>query len=117
MKEELQGKLLEILTSIQTATGKAADFAMAELPDIAQQYIAYGRVFETVWTVFFFTAMCVFVALVIFLIKKDEHEAAIIPGALFFVSAILFLGSLKDTVMVWFAPKVWLLKEIGNLLK
>lgn len=117
MKEELQGKLLEILTSIQTATGKAADFAMAELPDIAQQYIAYGRVFETAWTVFFLTTMCIFVALVIFLIKKEEHEAALIPGALFFVSTILFLGSLKDTVMVWFAPKVWLLKEIGNLLK
>ena len=43
MKEELQGKLVDILTSIQTAAGKASDFAMDELPGIAQEYVAFGR--------------------------------------------------------------------------
>ena len=43
MKEELNGKLVEILTSIQTAAGKASDFALEQLPDIAQSYVMYGR--------------------------------------------------------------------------
>lgn len=44
MKEELQSKLVEILGSIQTAAGKAGDFAMTQLPDIAQSYVVYGRI-------------------------------------------------------------------------
>jgi hypothetical protein len=51
MKEELQGKLVEILTSIQTATGKASDFAMSQLPDVAQSYVGYGRALYTVGVV------------------------------------------------------------------
>lgn len=40
MKEELQGKLVEILASIQSGVGQAKDFALVQLPDIAQSYVA-----------------------------------------------------------------------------
>lgn len=48
MKEELNTKLVEILTSIQTAAGKASDFALDQLPDIAQSYVLYGRAVSVV---------------------------------------------------------------------
>lgn len=35
MKDELQLKLVEILTAIQVGVGKSADFALEQLPDIA----------------------------------------------------------------------------------
>jgi hypothetical protein len=44
MNEQLQVQMASILASIQEATGKASDFAMGQLPDIAQQYLTYGRV-------------------------------------------------------------------------
>ena len=52
MKEELNSKLVEILTSIQTAAGKASDFALEQLPDIAQSYVLYGRAISLMTLVF-----------------------------------------------------------------
>jgi hypothetical protein len=49
MKEELQGKLVEILTQIQSTVGQAKDFTLQQLPDIAQSYIYYGVVSSVVW--------------------------------------------------------------------
>lgn len=38
-----------------------------------------------------------------------------------FISAILFggmfLATLKDTIMVWFAPKIFIIEHIVNLIK
>ena len=48
MKDALQLKMVEILTAIQSAVGKSADFALEQLPDIAQQYVLYGRVWSTI---------------------------------------------------------------------
>ena len=44
MKDELQLKLTEILTAIQVGVSKTADFTLEQLPDIAQQYLLYGKV-------------------------------------------------------------------------
>jgi hypothetical protein len=118
MKEELQGKLVEILTSIQTAAGKASDFAMAELPDIAVQYIAYGRAYETAWMVLTLLAFAAGAGLLAWLImKKDDPEPVV---WMFFADvglAALVLWQVKLTMLAWLAPKVWLLKEVARMLK
>ena len=44
MNSELQTQLASILAAIQRATSASADFALTHLPDIAQQYVMYGRV-------------------------------------------------------------------------
>jgi hypothetical protein len=124
MKEELQGKLVEILTSIQTAAGKASDFAMAELPDIAQSYIAYGR---AVYTAGFVIGLILLVAIAYVGWRVHKHESrrsyydafnVFFPtgmaGAV--VSGIMAI-SFGPLMLVWFAPKVWLLKEIAGMLK
>lgn len=129
MKEELQSKLVEILASIQTATGKAADFAGDQLPDIAQSYIFIGRVYET----YFFLGFLIFGVFSIFwtlkfgfLNKKalvcgrwtDFRMASAVFGT---CSAFLFLFfasiNLGSFLLVWMAPKVWLLKEVVGLIK
>lgn len=38
----LQDKLVEIITQLQSAVKTGADFAIEQLPDIAQQYVVYG---------------------------------------------------------------------------
>jgi hypothetical protein len=128
MKEELQGKLVEILTSIQTAAGRASDFAMAELPDIAQSYVAFGRVYETLMvSVCTLVMVGIAVATVKFFRLALRPEGVLddmpAPFAFFFgglaavIPAILLAVHLQPFLLVWFAPKVWLLKEIAGMLK
>jgi hypothetical protein len=128
MKEELQSKLVEILTSIQTAAGKASDFAMEQLPDIAQSYIVYGRVANTLGV-----ALCaVFVlagALCLWRAYKEGRKTrgeysdglcfGLCMGGIVSVTTGTVAGSavVPSTLLVWFAPKVWLLKEIAGMLK
>ena len=139
MKDELQTKLLEILTAIQTNTGKAiatgtelagkaGDFALEQLPDIAQSYVAFARAWETFGAVLWW-GFCV--ASVYLLIKAcksttwvDCHgEWADGRITLAVASSIGFLMSLigavkftKAALFVWFAPKVWLIQELAKLI-
>lgn len=128
MKEELQGKLVEILTSIQAAAGKAGDIAAAQLPEIAQQYVAFARAYHTLWVVLMAGAL-VGIGIATLrahrLASRPEGAFGGMPPGLAFmfggIAAVLpftiFMDSMKPALMVWFAPKVWLLKEIATLLK
>ncbi len=51
MKQELQDQLVGILSSISNTVGQAKDFALAQLPDIAQSYVLYGRISLTLYVV------------------------------------------------------------------
>ena len=120
MKEELQGKLVEILTSIQTAAGKASDFAMEQLPDIALQYVMYGRAINTLYVIVGLVLLAVLLWLLPRAVKAiNEAEVWPIPVYMFGGStcAAILLSSIGPAMLVWFAPKVWLLKEIAGLLK
>lgn len=141
MKDELQLKLVEILTSIQTAAGKASDFALEQLPDIAQSYVAYGRVLYTSGLFFTFLMIVAGIVLAYLGIKKqsdvekqfkEEHGPKARMGyfdkydgfAHFFPAGVLALIGvtgfglvLPGAFLVWISPKVWLLKEIASLLK
>lgn len=159
MKEELQGKLVEILTSMQTAAGKASDFAMEQLPDIAQSYVVYGRISLSVAMAVALLLAVAALALVLLGVGRDmegdrafaqakadnksalesetDRIAAIeikyagiyrekfVDGVSFrFAAAVVSVPAFcglavvsSPFFMVWFAPKVWLLKEIAGMLK
>lgn len=130
MEEQLQAKLVEILSSIQNAAKVSGDFALEQLPDIAQQYVLYGRVVLNFYVLL--SLLTVFVGIGIgFLTYKhikqyDELEEAN-PfytifggiGCLIFtlVGLVETVQHLSSLVMVWAAPKVWLLVELGKLWK
>lgn len=42
MNDQLQAQLSQILAQIMVSVGEVKDFSVAQLPDIAQQYITYG---------------------------------------------------------------------------
>lgn len=117
MKAELNDKLVEILTSIQVATGKAADFAIEQLPDIAVSYIAYGRALYSIVMLFGLVAMCLSVW-GWFRYSKNGQDVHFALGLFCGVIGLAaFVTNLSSALMVWFAPKVWLLKEIANLVR
>lgn len=134
MEDELQGKLVEILASIQSATGKAADFTMGQLPDIAQQYVAYGMVLHTTQlaiSVAIFAFGVVLATRFGFMNTKAVHRggfqdgdwhggrvvAAIAGSISALVGLIATINTTQSAALVWFAPKVWLIKELAQLVK
>lgn len=132
MKEELQGKLVEILSSIQQATGKASDFAISQLPDIAQSYITYARISSVVFFILFFSISFLLGFIAWYAYKKPwnsseyswesrkkRSDSNYLVMFMSLASSIIFMiiAFVKLNLMVWFAPKVWLIKEIATLIK
>lgn len=125
MKEEMQDKLVEIMTSIQAAVGKAADFAVEQLPDIAQSYIMYGIAWNTAALIILaaLSALsCVMIYRGVLAFKRDEYSYSgtvlvLLGGFGAATFGGLFVAQLQTTLLVWFAPKVWLIKELATLIK
>lgn len=124
MNEQLQSKLVEVIAAIQSGVGKSADFALTQLPDIAQQYVTYGRA----WSIVSILLCVVVLGLYYALVRRaacysgtDGGELVIASAALgaplaVLVAIYLFL-SIKTAAIVWAAPKVWLIQELAGLLK
>ena len=121
MKKELQDKLVEILTSIQTAAGKASDFAMEQLPDIAQQYVTYGRVSLTLFVLIGAVMSIAASVLAVRAARSRDPEVVFVNGmGVIFIGlpgVLIFGHTISDMLMVWVAPKVWLLKEIAGMIR
>lgn len=123
MNEQLQAKLVEILAGIQSATKAAGDFALEQLPDIAQQYVMYGRVSSLIWVALGLAVSfgLGYVTRRVWIWAVDDRcggePFAILPALATLLSIVLTCGSIQTAALVWFAPKVWLLKEIAGLIK
>lgn len=125
MNEQLQNKAVEILTAMQTATEKAGSFATEQLPDIAQSYIVYGRASTSLYMVLALLCFMCVGLLIKFTYTRSKGKDFIMEEWLgtWILSLILLsvgtglLAHLNDFLLVWFAPKVWLIKELATLLK
>jgi hypothetical protein len=119
MNEELQSRITDILTALQNATSKAADFAGEQLPDTAQSYIMYGRVSATVWLALSIAALWVIWRRVAPKVEKDADAGAglLIGCALSIAPSVVFIEGLQRAMMAWCAPKVWLLLQIKDMIK
>lgn len=127
MNEQLQTQLAEILATLRAGIMAAGDFAMAQLPDIAQQYVAWGRVYETLVLIAFVTlfVMALYVALRLGYCNRtgvvngcwsEQRAFCAIAGTIASVTTgLIILLRLGGFLLVWFAPKVWLLKELATL--
>ena len=131
MNSELQTQLASVLAAIQRATSASADFALTQLPDIAQQYVMYGRV-SSLWTT---TALLAAAAAMLYVSRwayknpwyedeiyradrKQRAEGNLV--VIFFTAAmgtaLLLIAVTTINWMVWVAPKVWLLRELARMV-
>ena len=132
MKEELQLKLVEVIDAIQTTASKAGEFALTQLPQIAQEYVVYGRGKTAVESGLFLLLGIIFLSAAIWAFRKpwnssqyisdegklrsDSNLATMYFGAWLGVLSVVFAFATFD-YLVWFAPKVWLIKALSNLVK
>ena len=139
MQAELLARADAIFEAVGASVSKATDMAIEggkyvakEVPEIAFQYVAYGRAMETLFIVLAFTFLIVaYHVSMKYGFKntqnvKDMEEGmwgasrivACCAGAgSFVIGFIMLCVNAKDFVLVWFAPKVWLLLELVRLIK
>jgi hypothetical protein len=128
----LTDKMVEIISSIQSATKSAGDFALSQLPDLAQSYVRYGRVKTAVLCgmLMLFAIICISVFTWAYRNPWNPNEywrergdlrgeANIVVMVLSLIGAVAFfiISITSFDFLVWFAPKVWLLKELAALVK
>jgi hypothetical protein len=127
MNEQLQAQITQILSQIMVSVGEVKDFSVAQLPDIAQQYITYGLWSNAFQAVFLGLVVIVCIGLGWSIIKysiknednKDEEGlffAISIPGAFGIIAFFIFINKIHHLIMILTAPKVWFLLELKNLL-
>jgi hypothetical protein len=120
MNNELQNQLTTILGDISATVTQAKDFSLEHLPEVASQYIAFGKVY---WTLALFGSV-VMVALCAMLCVQsirsqsyDEFGRPLLAAILGVFGGVALCVSLYYAALVWFAPKIYLLDGIARLLK
>ena len=122
MNDQLQAQLAQIFAQIMTSVGEVKDFSLAELPDIAQQYINYGIWKTGITSALLLVLLIVSAFIITFGIKlcRNSEEAGIpitmISFSVGLFSLIGFITSLHSFILAMTAPKVWFILEIKNLL-
>lgn len=132
IQEQLLSRADAIFASIAEAVGQAKGIAVEQLPDIAYQYIAFNRAYLTFVVVM---SVAIWVSFQVFCIrwankacldnyhdKGHWNESQGIPYSLgtftlTFLCGMFFLANIKDFFMVWFAPKIFLIEHLVNLVK
>lgn len=129
MNEQLQEKLVEILSQIQQGVQQAGSFALEQLPDIAQQYVLWGRVSNIVTCslLLILSLSCFYICFkactkpwygVYYGVERVSDSCWSVRWLSCSIGLIFFTIFIAEiNLMVWLAPKVWLIKEIATLIK
>ncbi len=115
--EELLKRADTIGAWLQGKIDPAVDFATQQAVDIAQQYVMFGMAYQT-----FISVGCILVFIASIWLAKKFWEVT--RGHILVLTAVVgvwawvcFCTTIRDTLLVWFAPKVWLLTQLAELVK
>lgn len=125
MQEELLSRADSIFATMKEAAMAAKDFAMDQLPEIVQQLILFERVYLTCIVLAPIILLPLFVALWFKTSNTDSYKSeailfgagTIMLGASSLIAFISMLVNFKSFLMVWFAPKIYLIHYLTELLK
>ena len=123
MNDQLQTQLANILTSISTGIQATGSFVLEQLPDVAQQALVYGRITNTIGLVVALILLVVTISYIRWVrrLSYNDYGPRDVPiilammGAL--ITTIALGAAVPATVLVWFAPKLWLLQQFSQLVK
>lgn len=130
MEKQLQLQLAEILKQIATTVSVVKDFSVAQLPDVAQQYIHYGFFTGILWVVITIAILVIAVigiGSIVHEMPEVDDVGPVVGEIAFFCMLVLFficIGSLislysaiQNLILNVTAPKVWLILELRKLIQ
>lgn len=124
MDPELSKQLQQLLAALLQNTQDAAIWAKAEIPLLVQEKIAFGRAWNT--------SMLVISTLLLLVCyhgfnrwrAHKFHDSDNKALACFFgvvvpavVASIMFLVSLRFTLLAWFAPRIYILEWLIDMVR
>lgn len=117
MQNEMLSRADAIFAWVSEAAKSTGEFAKEQAPDIAMQFIAYGRFTSTTGVIagVLFCVLAVYIAIKYF---KESEGLSLLVAGLPALPGVLFISfNFKAFAMSWFAPKLYLITEIVKLLK
>lgn len=101
--------------------GKVADAAYLQAVDIATQYIHFGMAINTLLILISLIAIGISIWAFTRVFKVQHPDAqgglACLSIIIFAFGAVVFAVNIRDTLLVYFAPKIWIMKELAELAK
>ncbi len=130
MDDATKQELTRFLTTINGAMESGVDLAWEQAPLIAQEIVLYGRITNTLGSVVMLLISSFFLIVVLAFNRKywntdvpEKDADYVIWGTLFCIgaailsSAILVIEFLPATAMAWFAPRLYVVMYVADLLK
>lgn len=122
MTEELQKKLVEIITKAQEVGHDAFIFTKEQVPDVLHQLVVYHLASKVFWSLLGLVLLAPFFFLMRYVIKhnKDEEPWGLLLGFSFLLAvagALSFLWNVDDVLKIWLAPKVFLLEYARDFIR
>jgi len=132
LQTELLNKADVILGYVGNTVNAAVEFTKEQVPDIAYQFITFNRAYLSFIELASAVVLGIGLWLVInvatrntygFAVEKyrgwhDARTCALLFGGLLvFCSFLVFAINLKSFLLVWFAPKLFLIVSLSQLLK
>jgi len=129
VKEELQTRLLSSLDKVQEYIEATEEFVAEQAPLVAQEIILAGRITHCWFLFLAIIAIGIGIWIARICVKEnnkipeDRHnDGAWIAGSIVSIVAALGVCAVFSATMVpqivnvWFAPRLYLIQEIGKLL-
>ena len=123
MNDQLQIQLANILASISTGIQATGSFVLEQLPDVAQQAVVYGRITNTIGLVVALILLVVTISHIRWARRLTYNDYGRRDGPItlavvgVFLTTTALYAAVPATVLVWFAPKLWLLQQFSQLVK
>lgn len=117
---------IDAVADVATEAGK---IAYKEAIDLAMQYVAFGRFYQTtiiIMAIAFFVLFAYSTYKSYVWSNRDEVDVNANPTPIFAtigsvigcgISFIVLMANIKETVLVWAAPKIWIGIKLAELMK
>jgi 4-amino-4-deoxy-L-arabinose transferase-like glycosyltransferase len=112
---QLEDAVAQMLFKVTAAAETATEFVVGQLPDVAQQYIAWQIADGLLWCFF-----CLAVTFVVyrFTSEKDWKDLATLVWVVWFLLVVpIFLFNATQSLKAYVSPKIVLIEWAGNLAK
>lgn len=130
MNEELKGRLVKWLDTVEGSVAEAVDFSKEQVPQVIEELISYTIVANAVYIVVWLIPVVVTIMAVLHFrqLLKTRPEVlddecppvslfvAVIAGVLSLLTCIIPLRCVDELLKAWLAPRVFILEYIADLV-